>query len=494
MKELKTKFDDRLIFEKSVPGVRGIRFDMEGSVSVEERMKALGLSDEILNDSAPMLPEVAENEVIRHYINLSGLNFCVDNGFYPLGSCTMKYNPKINDVTSSLPGFVKAHPFSEDENAQGILEMIYNLSSYLAEIVGMDVVSLQPLAGASGELTGAYIMKKYHEDNNTGLTKVIIPDSAHGTNPATVVMAGFEVLEIPSNKEGGMDVAAIEEAVNQGGIAGLMVTNPNTLGIFDKNIRRIAEIIHNAGGLLYYDGANENAIMGRSKAGTMGFDIVHLNLHKTFSTPHGGGGPGGGAVGVKKHLGKYLPKPMPIFENNVYRMNYDMPDSIGKVHSFWGNFRVLVMAYTYILILGAKGIKNASETAVLNANYLLERLKERFDPPYKGRCMHEFVLSGKFLEKHGVHTLDLAKALIDEGYHPPTVYFPLIVEEALMIEPTETENKKTLDDFADALIRIVDRAVEGEDFHSRPETTPVTRLDETSAARKPDICFSGMCC
>jgi glycine dehydrogenase subunit 2 len=307
-------------------------------------------------------------------------------------------------------------------------------------------------------------------------------------------MAGFEVIEIPSDSEGCMDFETIRARVKEGGIAGLMVTNPNTLGIFDKNIRAIAGLIHEAGGLLYYDGANENAIMGRSKPGTMGFDIVHLNLHKTFSTPHGGGGPGGGAVGVKAHLAKYLPKPLVVHNESGYSLNFNMPDSIGRVHCFWGNFRVLVMAYTYITILGAPGLKRASETAVLNANYLLERLKERFDPPFKGRCMHEFVLSGKALSKYNVHTLDIAKALIDEGYHPPTIYFPLIVEEAIMIEPTETENKNTLDRFADALIRIFDRAVQGVDFHEMPLSTPVTRLDETNAARKPDICFSGSSC
>lgn len=486
MKRLKTaKTDDRLIFEKTNPGVRGCSLP-----PVSDSPSAIPAS--MLRKSPPALPEVSENEVVRHYVNLSGLNYSVDNGFYPLGSCTMKYNPKINEWAAGLPGFANAHPLARDKDVQGCLELIHHLSAILAEVVGMSAVSLQPLAGASGELTGCLIMKKYHQERGTGATRVIIPDSAHGTNPATVTMAGFEVVQVPSNESGGIDMEALAAALATGGIAGLMVTNPNTLGIFDPNVRRIADMVHEAGGLVYYDGANENAIMGKTKPGTMGFDIVHLNLHKTFSTPHGGGGPGGGAVGVTAALAEYLPRPVVSAGPEGFFFDWDRPRSIGRVHSFWGNFGVLVRAYAYVRILGAEGLRRVSETAVLNANYLLARLKNAFPVPYGERCMHEFVMSGREIAKRGVHTMDLAKALIDMGFHPPTVYFPLIVEEAIMVEPTETEGKEVLDSFVEAMLEIAARAQTDPDaLHRAPETTPVSRLDEVAAARKPDICFSG---
>lgn len=484
MKRLKSvKFDDRLIFEKSNPGVRGCFLPTEpcGEPAIPASM---------LRRTLPALPEVAENEVVRHYVNLSGLNYSVDNGFYPLGSCTMKYNPKVNEWAAALPGFANAHPLARDKDVQGCLELIHHLSEILAEVVGMAAVSLQPLAGASGELTGCLIMKKYHQKRGTGATKIIIPDSAHGTNPATVTMAGFEVVQVPSNDRGGIDMEALASAISGGKIAGLMVTNPNTLGLFDPNVLKIADMIHAADGLVYYDGANENAIMGKTRPGTMGFDIVHLNLHKTFSTPHGGGGPGGGAVGVTAALAEYLPRPVVSKGPEGYFFDWNRPESIGKVHSFWGNFGVLVRAYAYVRIHGPEGLSRVSETAVLNANYMLARLKGTYPVPYGDRCMHEFVMSGRELAKKGVHTMDVAKALIDRGFHPPTVYFPLIVEEAIMVEPTETEGKEVLDSFIDAMIEIAGQADTDPDaLHRAPETTPVSRLDEVGAARKPDICF-----
>ncbi|PKK91350.1 MAG: glycine dehydrogenase (aminomethyl-transferring) [Candidatus Wallbacteria bacterium HGW-Wallbacteria-1] len=484
---MKKFFDQRLIFDKSKEGLTNDYLPVP-----EMALEDTHIPKSMRRIERPSLPQVSENQVMRHYTNLSRLNYGVDNGFYPLGSCTMKYNPKVNEWAASLPGFAGAHPMSDPEHVQGCLELMHELADSLAEIVGMSRVTLQPVAGASGELTGVLIMKKYHEEKKTGARKIIIPDSAHGTNPATVTMGGFEVVQVPSNEQGGIDLESLANVIAQGSIAGLMVTNPNTLGLFDPNIGRIAEMVHQAGGLVYYDGANENAIMGQTKPGTMGFDIVHLNLHKTFSTPHGGGGPGGGAVGVSKHLVKYLPKPLVEKGDHGYFLDWNMPSSIGKVHSFWGNFTILVRAYVYIRRLGAQGLKRVSETAVLNANYMLARLSEAFTAPYGNRCMHEFVLTGKPFAEKGIHTMDFAKALIDRGFHPPTIYFPLIVEEAMMIEPTETESKATMDSFVDTLLDLARLSSENpEVLHRAPETTPVTRLDETAAARKPDICYSG---
>lgn len=432
------------------------------------------------------LPQVSEVDVARHYTRLAGRNHGVDSSFYPLGSCTMKYNPKINEEIASLDGFTGVHPYQNEESAQGSLQVLYEMDRMLSEITGMKRVTLQPAAGAHGELTGLMIIGAYHRSRgDAARTKIVVPDSAHGTNPASAAFAGFEVVEVKSNPSGGVDIEDLKLAVGQD-TAGLMLTNPNTLGLFDENIEEIARIVHDAGGLLYYDGANANAIMGICRPGDMGFDVVHLNLHKTFSTPHGGGGPGSGPVGVKEELVPFLPVPVVECENGRYWLDYDRPQSIGRVRSFYGNFGVVLKAYAYIRTMGPDGLKNVSELAVLNANYMMKRLEDSFDIPYKRICMHEFILSNKKQEHNGVRTLDIAKRLLDFGYHPPTVYFPLIVHEAMMIEPTETESKETLDSFVDALISIA-REAENEPDRVRkaPYTTVVSRLDEVKAARNP---------
>ncbi len=452
-----------------------------------------------LRAEAPDLPEVSEVEAVRHFTHLSQRNHGVDSGFYPLGSCTMKYNPKINEEAALLPGFTGMHPFQPPETAQGCLKLMYELDRMLSEITGMDRVSLQPSAGAHGELTGLMMIKAYHDwkhtadpvNNPVRRIKMIIPDSAHGTNPASAAAAGFETVEVKSGTNGGVDLAALR-AVTGPDTAGLMLTNPSTLGLFEENICEIADIIHKAGGLLYYDGANANAIMGITRPGDMGFDVVHLNLHKTFSTPHGGGGPGSGPVGVKKELVPFLP--VPVIEArdtqkaNQYFLDYDRPLSIGKVRSFYGNFGVAVRAYAYIMVLGAEGLKQVSENAVLNANYIMERLKNVYSIPYDRRCMHEFVMScaGQKFKANGISALDVAKRLIDFGFHPPTVYFPLIVKEAVMIEPTETESRETLDEFIEAMLVIADEAEKDPELlRTAPHTTPVSRPDDVAAARTP---------
>ena len=439
---------------------------------------------------APRLPELAEVDVVRHFTGLSKMNYSVDEGFYPLGSCTMKYNPKVNEVAARMPGFSRIHPLQPEGTVQGALKLMYDLSAMLAEITGMDAVTLQPAAGAHGEQTGLMMIKAYHESRGDHKrTKVIVPDSAHGTNPASAAVTGFDTVEVASDAEGMVDLDALK-ALMDDSVAALMLTNPNTLGVFERNILALTETIHAAGGLVYYDGANANAIMGKARPGDMGFDVLHLNLHKTFSTPHGGGGPGAGAVGVKDVLVPFLPTPVIGFADGAYRLEHaDMhPQSIGRVRSFFGNFGVLVRAYTYIRTLGAEGLQEVSETAVLNANYLAKKLEHIYPLAHKGYCMHEFVLNGGALKHEtGVSSLDVAKALIDAGYHPPTVYFPLIVPEALMVEPTETESQETLDRFAAAMEEIVAKAkAEGaEPFHDMPLTTPVSRPDETTAARNP---------
>lgn len=439
---------------------------------------------------APRLPEVAEVDVVRHFTGLSQRNYCVDGGYYPLGSCTMKYNPKINEVAVRMPGFARLHPLQPEETIQGALKMLHDLAADLSEITGMARVTLQPAAGAHGEQTGLLLIKAWHENrNDKARTEIIVPDSAHGTNPATAAVTGFDVVEVPSNDKGMVDLEALRGLVNER-TAGLMLTNPNTLGIFEEQILELTEIVHNAGGLVYYDGANANAIMGKVRPGDMGFDVLHLNLHKTFSTPHGGGGPGAGAVGVCEKLMPFLPVPVIVEKDGVYSLECEAchPETIGQMRSFFGNFGVLVRAYTYIRTLGAAGIREAAEMAVLNANYLASQLKDLYPVAHKGYCKHEFVLDGDPLKHEtGVTTLDVAKAIIDAGYHPPTTYFPLIVHEAIMIEPTETESKATLDGFADALKAIVAKArAEGaEAFHHMPLTTPISRPDETSAARNP---------
>ncbi len=476
-----------LIFELSKAGRRGSTLP---PMDVPEKSLDEMLPSEEIREKPAQFPEVSEVDIVRHFTRLSQLNHGVDTGFYPLGSCTMKYNPKVNEDMARLPGFAHLHPYQREETIQGALELMYESDKYLSEITGMSRVTLQPAAGAHGELTGLMIVKKYHADRGDHKrTKVIVPDSAHGTNPATAAVCGYDAVEVKSNQYGGVDIDALKDAVNDE-TAALMLTNPNTLGLFDENIEEIAKIVHDAGGLVYYDGANMNAIMGIARPGDMGFDVVHLNLHKTFATPHGGGGPGSGPVGVKDFLVPFLPKPLVELheENNQYFLDYDRPKSIGKVKGYYGNFGVAVKAYCYIKGVGGEGLKHASENAVLNANYLMRALSKDYYLPYDQTCMHEFIVTPKPYKDQGVHTLDIAKRMLDFGYHPPTIYFPLIVEEAMMFEPTETESKETLDDFIQCMSDIAKECAENpEVVTSAPHTTPVGRLDEVTAARKPDL-------
>ncbi|MCR6110479.1 aminomethyl-transferring glycine dehydrogenase subunit GcvPB [Bacillus sp. A301a_S52] len=439
----------------------------------------------------PRLPEVSELQIVRHYTALSRRNHGVDSGFYPLGSCTMKYNPKINEDVARYPGFAHLHPYQCESTIQGALELMYHLQTSLEEITGMDQVTLQPAAGAHGEWTGLMLIRAFHEANGDyNRTKVIVPDSAHGTNPASAVVAGFESVTVSSNDKGLVDLDHLRELAGED-TAALMLTNPNTLGLFENQIVEMANIIHEAGGKLYYDGANSNAILGITRPGDMGFDVVHLNLHKTFTTPHGGGGPGSGPVGVKKELVPYLPAPLVIKEDNTYKLEYESPESIGRVKPFFGNFGINVRAYAYIRTMGPIGLRKVSEYAVLNANYMLRKLEPYFDTPYPQHCKHEFVLSGKRQKNQGVRTLDIAKRLLDFGYHPPTIYFPLNVEECMMIEPTETEAKETLDEFCEAMIQIAKEVEDSPELvQEAPHHTVIDRLDETTAARKPVLKYS----
>lgn len=432
------------------------------------------------------LPEVTEVEVTRHFTRLSQMNHAVDTGFYPLGSCTMKYNPKVNDRAASMPGFNNLHPYQHELTAQGALILMYEMQQYLGEISGLPAVSLQPAAGAHGEFTGMLVIRAYHlARGDHKRTKVIIPDSAHGTNPATSAMGGYEVVEVKSDAHGNVDLAALR-AMADDTTVGIMFTNPNTLGLFDENVREVCNIIHEAGGLVYGDGANLNAIMGIVRPGDLGFDVMHFNLHKTFAVPHGGGGPGSGPVAVSAKLAEFLPAP--VVERTADGMyGFATPkQTVGRVKAFYGNFAAVVRAYTYIRMLGAEGLRDAAEVAVLNANYLMVNLKDAFELPYDRICMHEFVLSGSRQAEGGVRTLDMAKRLMDYGIHPPTVYFPLIVPEAMMIEPTETESKETLDQFISVMQQIATEAAEDPELlHSAPHKTPVGRLDEVKAAREP---------
>ncbi|MFS8513595.1 MAG: aminomethyl-transferring glycine dehydrogenase subunit GcvPB [Planifilum fulgidum] len=473
----------KLIFELSKPGRVAYSLPEPDVPAIEPEEV---LPEELLRDEPPELPEVSEPDLVRHYIELSRRNYGVDNGFYPLGSCTMKYNPKVHEDVARLPGFARIHPYQPEETVQGALQLLYELQQYLAEITGMDRVTLQPAAGAQGEWTGLMMIRAYHESRgDTGRNKVIVPDSAHGTNPASATVAGFQTVTVPSDERGLVDVEALRAAVGED-TAALMLTNPNTLGLFEREIQEIADIVHQAGGLLYYDGANANAILGIARPGDMGFDVVHLNLHKTFTTPHGGGGPGAGPVGVKKELAPFLPVPVVEKGEEGFYLKEDLPHSIGRVKGFYGNFGILVRAYAYIRTMGPDGLRRVSENAVLNANYVMRKLAPYFDLPYPQHCKHEFVLSGKRQKKLGVRTLDMAKRLLDFGIHPPTIYFPLIVEECLMIEPTETESKETLDRFIDAMIQIAREAEENpERVQEAPTATVVKRLDEVTAARKP---------
>ena len=482
--------DMKTIFELSKPGRKAYSLP---ACDVPVREAAALVPREYLREKDVQLPEVSEVDVVRHFTGLSRRNHGVDSGFYPLGSCTMKYNPKVNEDMARLAGFAGVHPYQQGETAQGCLELLYRLDSMLSEITGMERISLQPAAGAHGEMTGLMIIKAYHEHRGeTKRKKIIVPDTAHGTNPASAAMVGFEVVQVKSDQRGNVDLDALKPVMSDE-IAGLMLTNPSTLGLFEENICEIARIVHEAGGLLYYDGANANAILGICRPGDMGFDVVHLNLHKTFSTPHGGGGPGSGPVGVKRELAPYLPRPVVEFDGSKYYLDNERPLSIGRIKSFYGNFGIAVRAYAYILSMGAEGLRRVSEAAVLNANYIMNRLKEHFLLPYERTCMHEFVLSAQKQKEKGVAALDIAKRLLDFGYHPPTIYFPLIVREAMMIEPTETESRETLDEFIEAMSRIAKEAEDDPDkVKGAPYTTPISRLDEAKAARSPVLTCSGL--
>ena len=471
-----------LLFELGKPGRKAIDLPACDVPLAENLMPA-----KYLRTAKAALPEVSQLELMRHYTQLSNRNFGVDTGFYPLGSCTMKYNPKVNEDVARYPGLALLHPLQSEDTVQGAMEVLFKMEESLAEIAGMAGVTLQPVAGAHGELTGLKLIRAYHRDRGDLMrTKVIVPDSAHGTNPASAAMCGMDAVEIKSEEDGSIDLEALKAAVGPD-TAALMLTNPSTLGLFESKIEAIAKIVHDAGGLLYYDGANSNAIMGIVRPGDMGFDVVHLNLHKTFATPHGGGGPGSGPIGVKERLLPFLPDPHVEKQGDKY-VWAKSAKSIGKVHSFHGNFGVIVRAYAYILTMGAAGLRQTSEDAVLNANYCKKMLSEAFDSPFDRFCMHECVLTSKKQQEHGIHTLDIAKRLLDYGYHPPTIYFPLIVEEALMIEPTESESKETLDGFIDAMKKIAQEAAENPEIvHTAPHNTIVSRLDETLAARKPVV-------
>ncbi|MEH7300523.1 aminomethyl-transferring glycine dehydrogenase subunit GcvPB [Neobacillus drentensis] len=475
--------DQALIFELSTPGRIGFSLP---EMDVPELDLSSLLPEGYVREEEPELPEVSELDIMRHYTALSRRNHGVDSGFYPLGSCTMKYNPKINENVARFNGFAHVHPLQDESSVQGALELLFDLQQHLIEITGMDEVTLQPAAGAHGEWTGLMLIRAYHEANgDMKRTKVIVPDSAHGTNPASATIAGLETITVKSNENGLVDLEDLRRVVGED-TAALMLTNPNTLGLFEENILEMAEIVHGVGGKLYYDGANLNAVLSKARPGDMGFDVVHLNLHKTFTGPHGGGGPGSGPVGVKADLIPYLPKPIIAKRGEEYVLDYDRPQSIGRVKPYYGNFGINVRAYTYIRSMGPDGLKAVTEYAVLNANYMMRRLAEYYDLPFDRHCKHEFVLSGRRQKKLGVRTLDIAKRLLDFGYHPPTIYFPLNVEECIMIEPTETESKETLDSFIDIMIQIAKEAeVNPEIVQEAPHTTVVGRMDETTAARKP---------
>jgi glycine dehydrogenase subunit 2 len=478
--------DNPLIFELSKTGRRGYRLP---DLDVPAGQPASLVDSRLLREGEPKLPEVSEVQVIRHYTALSRRNYGVDLGFYPLGSCTMKYNPKINEEVAAFEGFRQLHPLQPESGAQGTLKLMYELLRLLSEITGMSWGTLQPFAGAHGEFTGMKLFKAcFEERGETGRIKVLVPDSAHGTNPASAHLAGFEVVEVHSDSRGLVSVKSLKEHLDES-LAGIMMTNPNTLGLFEEDILEISRAIHDVGGLLYYDGANLNAIVGKVRPGDMGFDVVHLNLHKTFSTPHGGGGPGAGPVLVSETLLPFLPVPDIVKKDDGYHLEENRPDTIGRLSGFYGNVAVMVRAYAYLLTMGRDGLARVGELAVLNANYLKERLKASYDLPYDKLCKHEFVLSARGLkDRYGATALDVAKRLLDFGIHPPTVYFPLIVQEALMIEPTETESLEVLDRFVEAMETIVREAAESpETLKQAPSCTPVRRIDEVLAARRPIV-------
>ena len=470
-----------LVFDK---GAQGRQMNILPANDVE----TISFGEDLVRNELPNLPEMTESEVSRHYSEIARKCHGVNDGFYPLGSCTMKYNPQINEKTAALPGFTNVHPLQPEDTLQGCLEVLKRTEEYLCEVAGMDAMTLQPAAGAHGEFTGLLLIKAYHESKgDTARTKILVPDSAHGTNPASAVMAGFKVVSIPSDEDGCVDLEALRAAAGDD-VAGLMLTNPNTLGLFDKNIREITQVIHECGGLCYYDGANLNAIMGVVRPGDMGFDVVHLNLHKTFSTPHGGGGPGAGPVGCKEFLAPFLPSII-VKEDGGKLYTEKAAQSIGEMKNFYGNFLVVVKALTYIESLGAEGLKEASQNAVLNANYMMNKLKSHYTMACKGICMHEFVMDiGDIKEATGVSAMDIAKSLLDYGIHPPTMYFPLIVHEALMVEPTESESRETLDQAVDVFIELAEKAkTDPEAMHTAPHDTVIGRPDEVQAARQPKL-------
>jgi glycine dehydrogenase subunit 2 len=475
---------DKLVFELSSPG--RVAWSLPDADVPEADAKRL-LPAKHLRSEAPELPEVSEFDIIRHYSRLSRMNYGVDTHFYPLGSCTMKYNPKLNEDMARLAGFAKVHPLAPEASAQGALQLMHELARDLAEIAGMDAVSLQPAAGAQGELAGVLMIRAYHASRGEKRTKVLVPDSAHGTNPASTAIAGYEVVEVKSLPNGEVDVDALTRTLDTD-VAAFMITVPNTLGMFEPRIVEITELCHAKGVQVYMDGANLNAILGITRPGDLGFDVCHFNLHKTFTTPHGGGGPGAGPVGVKAHLEPFLPVPVVTKDGDEYSLDWKRPRSIGKLQAFWGNFGMLVRAYTYIRTMGPDGLRSVSDNAILNANYIMKRLEQDYDVAVPGPCMHECVLSARRQKKLGVTATDIAKRLLDLGFYAPSTYFPLIVEEALMIEPTETEARETLDAFCDAMIQIAREAETNHAaIHDAPVTTPVRRLDQTKAAREPNL-------
>jgi len=478
-KKLSRVAQPKLLFESGSPGRSAIDWASEGDGAEES------IPSHLLRRDIDGFPELSALEVVRHFTGLSQRNFSIESQFYPLGSCTMKFNPKINEVVARFPGFAQLHPLALPEHLQGALAVIFELEQMLAEVSGMEHVSLQPSAGAQGELTGLMMIRAFLSEQGNPRKNIIVPDTAHGTNPASSTLCGYDVIQISSNENGVMDAAAVEKVMDSD-VAAIMITNPNTLGLFETHIEAIARVIHAKGGLVYLDGANLNALMGIAKPGHMGVDVLHLNLHKTFSTPHGGGGPGAGPVGVTAQLRDYLPVPRVIKTGELYGLVETMPKSIGRVRSFFGNFGVLLRAYTYILALGGDGLEEASRMALLNANYIRRKLETSYQLAYDQPCMHECIFTDRVQHKNGVNTLDIAKRLLDYGYHPPTIYFPLVVSGALMIEPTETETPETLDEFCQAMLAIAQEAQDDPDLvKGAPYSTPVSRLDEARAARKP---------